>query len=159
MRFNKRTLAGVALGAFALSFGVAACGGDDSSGGGGSDEKYVANMCKAVKDFGVSFADISSKAATAKSEDDVIKLLVAPLENVAKAFKNAGPPSDIKDAHNAAVKQLDEAVADVKKNGAKSTKFANFETPKLSPAASARLDAVAAKNQDCKDADFNFGSQ
>lgn len=163
MLLKKAILGGLAGAAIALSLGASACAGDDDSstgavggGGTGSDEKYVATVCSAFKDFSAALDDLGSKAATAKNEDDLAKLVVAPLENVTKALKGAKPPADVKTSHDGLVKNLEEAVADVKKNGAKATKFDSLSAPVLPADVSARLDKEVAKNKDCAAAGFTF---
>ena len=162
MTFRTKLFGVAATGVLAISLAAAACGDDgssSSSSGGSGDEKYVAVMCTAFKDFGDGVGKAVAGAGAAKSEDDSAKLLVAPLEKLAAALGKANPPGDVKKAHEQIITQIKEVAADVKKNGAKSTKLNDLDSPKLSAAAEARLNALADKNKECSDSGFSFGSE
>lgn len=163
MTFRRTILAGLVPCVLGLTLLLAACGGDDDSGdsggstssGTGSDEKYVAVVCKAFADFG----DATTKAikpSSIKNEDDAIKALVGPIEDLVAAMAKASPPKDAKASHDETVKVFRAAAADLKKNGSKSTAFQDLETPKMDKDVSDRLDKVAAKNKDCQEADVTF---
>lgn len=165
MTFRRTILAGLVPGVLGLTLLLAACGGDDDDSGGsggstssgtGSDEKYVAVVCKAFSDFGDATTKAVSNAGSIKNEDDAVKALVGPIEDLVSAMAKASPPRDAKASHDETVKVFRAAVADLKKNGAKSTAFQDLETPKMDQTVSDRLDKIAAKNKDCQEADVTF---
>ena len=166
MTLRRILLAGIVPSLLGLALMFAACGGDDdgssggsggsTSAGAGSDEKYVAAVCKAFKNFGDATQKAVKNAGNIKNEDDIVKALTGPIDDLVGAMSKASPPKDAKAAHDETVKVFKAALADLKKNGAKSTAFTDIETPKMEQAVSDRLDKVAAKNKDCKDADISF---
>ena len=84
-------VATLALGAMAF----AACGGDDddsssggstSSGGNGTDEKFVADICKAGANFSDAVQKLLSDPTKLASEGDAAKALAGPMDDFANAF-------------------------------------------------------------------------
>jgi hypothetical protein len=141
----------------------AACGGDDDSGGSsgggtGSDEKFVSDICKAGAQFSKDIDSVTKDLSGASSEKDIAVKFAKPFETFANAFSNAKPPSDLKQWHSDASKQLKDAVAALKKGDTESGLFAG-DNPFPEPPQNAqdRLEKIAEKNKDCQDADFTFG--
>lgn len=176
MKFRMWAGMAVFLGALLL----AACGGggdDDTSsssgtstggsGGGGdssvkvnnstgSDEKFVADVCKAYKTFADDLSKAQANAANVKNEADAAKLFSDPLEKLVAAFAKASPPKDLKEWHAAAAKQMSDTVASLKKGGDLSA-FGDVAALADPPQdAIDRLTKIADKNQDCKDSSFSF---
>ncbi len=155
------SVATLALGAMAFS----ACGGDDddggssssSSGGTGSDEKFVADICKAGAQFSKDLEKASANLGNASDPKKAAEALADPFEDFAKAFDKAKPPKDLKDWHDQASKKLNEAVAALKKGDLESDIFTGEPFPDPPKEASDRLTKIAENNKDCKDADFSFG--
>ena len=146
-----------------VSLAVAACGGGDddggSSGGGGgtgSDAKFVADICKAGKTFSDDLTKLLSGSTTDPSK--AIEQIAKPFEAFAKAFDKANPPSDLKQWHNDATKSLNEVVKKMKGGDQEEILSALDGDPFPEPpkSASDRMQKVAEKNQDCKDANFTF---
>ncbi len=168
MKLRKWTLyLGVATMALSASI-FAACGGggddDDDDGGSapsgatGTDEKFVADICKAgakfAKDLEKVFADISALSDEKKAAEALAK----PFEELSNAFSKAKPPSDLKDWHKDASSKLKEAVAALKKGDTESDIFAaDSPIPDPPKGSRDRLNKVAANNKDCQDTDFTFG--
>lgn len=150
---------------------LAACGGDDSSSGPsssgpsksgniatGSDENYVADLCKATKKFSDDLAAATKDPDKLQGADDIGKLLGPPFEAFAKSVAKAKPPSDLKDYHSQVVKTLNDAAAKIKTSNDLSALSSLGDTsfPEPPQAAQDRLQKVADKNNDCKDAGFAF---
>jgi hypothetical protein len=153
-------LAITSLSIIALAF--AACGGDDdggssgTSGATGSDEKFVADICKAGKTFSDEITKLSSSITDPSKAADAF---AKPFETFAKAFAKAAPPKDLKSWHDDASKSLNDIVKKLK-GGDLEEAFSAFDGdpfPDPPKSASDRLTKVAEKNKDCKDADFTFG--
>lgn len=148
----------IALGA---SF-FAACGGDDDDGGGGggatgSDEKFVADICKAGAKFSKDLESVSSNISSTDPKEIAAKF-AKPFEDFSNAFSKARPPKDLADWHKDASAKLKDAVAQLKKGDAESGFFAGDEPfPDPPKNAADRLEKIAGKNKDCQDADFSFG--
>jgi hypothetical protein len=150
---------------------AAACGDDDddstssgsnsnasSSGATGSDEKFVADICKAGKKFSDDLAGLGN--GTAQTDPSkILSQLSGPFQDLANAFRDAKPPSDLKQWHEDASDKLDELAKGIKDGKDLDALDSLGEEPFPEPPAGAadRLQKVAEKNQDCKDADFSFG--
>lgn len=120
----------------------------------GTDEKYVAALCKSAAEFLDSFSKLQASAATATSEDDILKAFTKPMEEWIKDMKDAKPPSDLKDYHEKTVAAMEKAL-----NGMKSgdpNALSNFDIGDPPKGAAERLQAAADKNKDCQDAQINF---
>lgn len=145
----------VALGAMLL----AGCGGGDggSGGGTGSDEKFVADICKAGLNFTKALEDVFKDPAALADEEKALEKLADAFEDFANAFAKANPPSDLKDWHSEASKQLKDGVQQIKDGDVESGIFAG-DSPFPEPPAEAgdRLTKVAESNEDCIEADFAF---
>ncbi len=154
MQFHRIRLAAFLVPVLMAAALFAACGGGDGDGGGtGSDEKFVADICKAGATFQEDLTKVFGELASADSEEEAVKLIAEPFETFAKAFKAAKPPADLKDWHSEASKSLDDAVKALK---AGNTDAAIFEqdSPFPEPPASAqeRLQKIADGNPDCQEA-------
>lgn len=150
----------VALGGLAI--GLTACGGGSStssSGGSastGGDEQYVATLCAGWATFAKSLGALMPKLVDAESEDATKKVaqeMVAPFETFASDMSKAKPPADVKSYHDQFVKAL-KSVSGELKNGKVDSAFYTAYLPKPSPEVKARLDRLAAANQDCQGAGF-----
>jgi hypothetical protein len=153
---------------------LAACGGDDdddgggggnstttsgggnitTSGGTGSDEDFVADICKAGKQFAADFQTALKDLGTNASDPNKIaEKLTKPVEDFVKAFAKAKPPKDLKDWHEQATSQMNLLVKNLKENNDFSA-FEEQDQPFPDPPANAeeRLSKVAEKNKDCQDA-------
>ena len=154
-----------------LALVLAACGGDDdssdsssgdsSSGGSiatGSDEKYVADICKAAAQFFDEVQKATSSASASASEEDVMKAFQKPFETFASNLEKAKPPKDLKDWHAQAVKQIKSFAEAIKKGDFEA--LANSENVFPDPPQDVvdRLEKIAASNTDCQRADVTFGS-
>ena len=137
---------------------LGACGGDSDGGGGGgtgSDEKFVADICKAGAQFQDDLTKLFASLANVQSEEEAVKKLAEPFESFAKSFKTAKPPSDLKQWHSEASKSLDEAVAAMKKGDANAAIFQQDSPfPEPPKGAEERLSKIAAANADCQKADL-----
>ena len=153
--------------ALTASFGFVACGGDDdddgggdsggSSGGTGSDEKYVGDLCKATLVFSKAIEKVTADPSKLNNASDISKAFADPFEDYAKSVSKAKPPKDLKQFHDDVVKTLNEAAKAMKSGGdldALSSLGGDFPEPPK--AAQDRLQKVADKNKDCKEADFSF---
>lgn len=148
------TAAGV-LAVTSMMLVFTACGGDSSSGGTGTDEAYVSSVCKAMLKFSDSLNAMDPTKL--KSEDDAIKAITGPFDQLLKDLKAAKPPKDVKSYHDEVVATFQKANDQIKKNKDMSA-LTDAETPEPPPAAiKDRLQKIADKNADCKKADFNFG--
>jgi len=173
MSFRKALVWGLisaaAIAAVAL---FAACGDDDNSsksssngspssgqlnGGTGSDEQYVSTFCKAAAKFTDDIANATKDPSKLADPTAAANLLVTPLQDYVNALKQAKPPSDAKDFHNAVVKALDDALTSLKTTHDISS-FASVGEDLPTPPASVsdRLQKVAEKNSDCQKAGFDF---
>ncbi|MBI5947668.1 MAG: hypothetical protein HY875_05995 [Chloroflexi bacterium] len=172
--FRRWALILPAMLAVVAAFALVACGGDDDdddtggSGGDtggnvqtGSDEKYVGQICKAMKTFTTSL-DAATKDLSSASNGDVDKLLekmAAPFDQLAKDFGKANPPKDMKDWHVAATKALQDIAKSLKDAKGLDALDALGEDPFPEPPAGVeeRLSKLADNNADCKAAQFDFG--
>ncbi len=170
-RFRRWALLLPAMLAIAAAFALVACGGgdDDDDGGDsggdvqatGSDEKYVGQICKAMKTFSVSLekasADLSS--GSAGDVDKLLEKMAAPFEQLARDFSKANPPKDMKDWHTAATKALNDIAKALKDAKGLEALSALGDNPFPEPPAGVeeRLSKIADSNKDCKDAAFDFG--
>ncbi|MCZ2108009.1 MAG: hypothetical protein LC118_00295 [Dehalococcoidia bacterium] len=152
----------------AISLTAVACGGDDDSSsssssssdskpssGTGGDEQYVATICKAA----VKMQDSMDKVDLTKIEsvDDAVKAMTGPLDQFIKDIKNAKPPKDAKEYHEAVVKKMSDAVASLKKDKDAAAFGEGFgDMPEPPAAVKERLQKVAKDNADCQKADFTF---
>lgn len=164
MKFRKLALylgvATIALGATMF----AACGGDDDDDGGstsgatGSDEKFVADICKAGVTFSKDLEKVMKDAASLSDEKKAAQALADPFEDFANAFSKAKPPKDLSEWHKDASSKLKEAVKALKDGDLESDIFTQ-DSPFPDPPkeASERLTKVAEGNKDCQEADFTFG--
>ena len=167
MKFKKFGLWSL-MAALALtaSLGLAACGGGDDdddggsgggSGGTGSDEKYVSDLCKATLDFSKAIEKVSSDPSKLSSAGDISKAFSGPFEDYAKAISKANPPKDLKEYHNQVVKTLNDASKAMKGGGGLEGLAAlGNDFPEPPQATQDRLQKIADKNKDCKDADLSF---
>ncbi|WP_322796396.1 hypothetical protein [Tepidiforma sp.] len=155
--FHRTKLLGLAGAAALALLGGAACGGG-GGGGTGSDEEFVADVCKAGAQFQKDLEAAFTKMASADSQEDAVKAVAEPFEKFANAFKDANPPSDLKEWHKEASNSLDDAVAALKKGNMDAEIFSS-DTPFPDPPAGAaeRLQKIAENNKDCQDADLFFG--
>ncbi len=140
---------------------LGACGGDDdddsgSSGGTGSDEKFVADICKAGATFAKAMDGLQKELASETDLGKVAEKASKPFENFSKDFAKANPPKDLKAWHD--------DTSDALKTAAKGLKDGNFDalgedliTEPPGDAAD-RLAKVAEGNKDCQEADIAFGS-
>lgn len=144
----------VVLGALVLG----ACGGGSNGGGGGgtgSDEKFVADICKAGAQFQDDLTKLFANLANVQSEEEAVKKLAEPFESFSKSFTAAKPPSDLKQWHSEASKSLDEAVAAMKKGNTNAAIFQQDSPfPEPPKGAEERLSKIAAGNADCQKADL-----
>ena len=163
MSFKKWTLyaclATVALGGTLF----AACGGDDDDSGGstsgatGSDEKFVADICKAGANFSDAVTKLLSDPTKLSDEKSAAKAMAGPMDDFANAFSKAKPPSDLKSWHSDASKALKDAAKELK-DGKTDGSFFSGESPIGDPPKEAadRMTKIADKNKDCQDASFDF---
>jgi hypothetical protein len=157
--------------AIVAAFALVACGGDDDDASGdsggsqatGSDEKYVGQICQAMKTFTVSLdkatADISSSGSAA-DVDKLLEKMAAPFEQLAKDFSKANPPKDMKDWHTAATKALSDVAKSLKDAKGLEALSALGDDPFPPPPAGVeeRLSKIADSNKDCQEASFTgFG--
>lgn len=159
----------------ALAVLFAACGGDDDDGddGGsdsgssvqtGSDEKYVADMCKAFNNYAEGLTKALASFAKADSEADIEKMLksiIDPTEDFAKAFSKMKPPADLKDWHAATAKALSAQVKSLKDaEGLDSldalADVGDIPMGEMPPNIEERLTKIADGNKDCQAANL-FG--
>lgn len=145
----------VALGA--TLFGACGGGDDGGSGGTGSDEKFVADICKAGLDFSKALEEVFKDPSALTDEDKAIEKLGDAFEDFANAFAKAKPPADLKDWHSEASKQLKDGVKQIKDGNLEGGIFAG-DSPFPEPPAEAgdRLSKIAENNKDCQEADFSF---
>lgn len=130
---------------------TAACGGGGSAG---SDEDYVAAICKAQQSFQAALERLSQDRSIG-SEQEAVAALIPAVEQLAKDFKAAKPPADVKDYHNKVAKALEDGAKALKKD----KNLANLDAldPGPPPAeAGQRLQALADDNADCTFAGFRF---
>jgi len=158
-------VATLAIGAMAFT----ACGGDDDDGGGGdsgssssggtgSDEKFVADICKAGAKFSKDLEKATANLGNSTDPKKAAQSLAEPFEDFSNAFAKAKPPKDLKEWHDAAADKLKEAAASLKKGDLEADIFTQDEPfPDPPKEASDRLTKIADKNKDCQDADFSFG--
>ncbi len=161
--------------ALPMALGVlfAACGGDDDddddggdSGSGssvqtGSDEKYVADMCKAYNTYATALTKAMLSIEEKDSEDAgaLLKAFVGPMEDFAKAYAKMKPPADIKDWHVSSAKALSDQVKALK-DAKDLSAFENIgESPvgDMPAGAEERLTKLADKNKDCAAVGGLFG--
>lgn len=156
MKLRKFALLGIAPLVLAAAF-VAACGGGDGDGGGtGSDEAYVAAVCKAGAKFQEDlFAALGTMDFDAPEEDQ-LKAFEEPFKNFADSLNKAKPPADLKAWHENAVKTINTMVSDIRNGNMDALEGEEDPLGDPPPAAAARLQAIAEKNQECIDADFTF---
>lgn len=156
-----------------LALVFAACGGDDDDDGGnggdsssggsvatGSDEKYVADICKAASQFFEDLQKITQDAASSGSvdESELMKKFQKPFENFASNLEKAKPPKDLQDWHAQAVKQIKSYSEAIKKGDTEALENSEDVFPEPPQAVTDRLEKVAASNKDCQEADVTFGS-
>jgi hypothetical protein len=166
MRFRKTaaTAFGGLFAATAILLAAACGGGDDDGGSGGSrgagnDERYVADICKAGKAFQEDFFAALAGVGSSQDPNKVVEALAKPLEEFAKAFDRANPPSDLKTWHEQTAKQLKDVVKQFKDSDNLDDLGEAFDEDLISspPAGAAeRLQRIAESNKDCQDAGFNF---
>jgi len=145
----------VALGAVVL----AGCGGDDDGGGSGSDEDYVGAICKAGLTFSKDLEKAFSDTSLLSDEDKAMDKLADIFEEFADDFAKAKPPSDLKEWHEDAVKELKAGVKSLKEGDMESGIFAGDSPfPEPPEDVAERLSKVAEGNKDCEEADFSFGA-
>ena len=153
-------LAGLVPAALGASI-FAACGGDDdddsggSSGGTGSDEAYVSDICAAGAKFAKDI-DAASKNISSSDPAKIAESFAKPFSDFAKAFDKAKPPKDLADWHSQAEKQLNDAAKALKDGNTDADIFGESALPDPPKAAADRLQKIAEKNDDCKDANFDF---
>jgi len=131
---------------------LGACGGGGSGGtGSGSDEKFVADICKAGAQFQDDLTKLFANLANIQSEEEAAKKIAEPFETFAKSFKAAKPPADLKQWHSDSSKSLDEAVAALKKGNTNAAIFQQDSPfPEPPKGAEERLSKIAANNTDCQ---------
>ncbi len=150
MRFQRLKFGAALLPAVLAASLLGACGGSSEGGGTGSDEKFVADVCKAGAKFQDDLTGLIAKLATIQSETDAAKEVARPFEEFAVSFKKAKPPADLKEWHTEAGKSLDRAVAALKKGD--TSAFDGDPFPEPPSGAADRLNKVAEKNADCQKA-------
>lgn len=161
MQFHRIRLAAFLVPALMAAALFASCGGDgdgNSGGGTGSDEKFVADICKAGAKFQADMEKAFPQMVNAKSEEEAIKIIIEPFETMAKSFKAAKPPADLKEWHAEASKAFDDAVKALKSGNTDSALFES-DSPFPDPPAAAqeRLQKIAEKNDDCQKAGTFLG--
>ena len=138
----------------------ASCGGDDDDGGGGgggtgSDEKFVADFCKAAAKFSEDLDKLDPSKIT--DVDKIGETLAEPFEDFSDSFAKLKPPSDLKEWHEDASKALKDTVKALKDGDFENTLDDN-PFPEFPEKAAERLSKVAEKNDDCKDAEIDLTS-
>jgi len=139
----------------ALAVATAACDGDDN-GGSGSDEDYVAAICAAQLKFQQAGEDLEDELAAVENEEDAIDLILGPLGELISDFEDANPPGDAEAYHNLVVDSFREMERTLQEEKSIAALDELEELPDPPADVSARLDAIAAENQDCIDAGFTF---
>lgn len=145
----------------------ASCGGDDddnggddgggsSSGGTGSDEKFVADLCKAAAKFSTDLEKIDPSKVT--DVDKIGETLAKPFEDFSNSFAKLKPPSDLKEWHSDASKALKDSVKALKGGDFENMLDDSSPFPELPKSAADRLTKIADKNDDCKDAEIDLSS-
>ena len=125
-------------------------GGGASAPGSGSEKAYVAELCKASKDFQTAMTKITADPSKLSDQSAAMKAFTEPFENFANAVSKAKPPSDVKDYHNQVVKVLNDTVAKLKKGdpaALQSLGDTNIPTPPAN--ISDKYDKLAKDNPDC----------
>ncbi|MGE0598505.1 MAG: hypothetical protein AB7J35_01595 [Dehalococcoidia bacterium] len=137
-----------------------ACGGDDddggSGGGTGSDEKFVADICKAGAKFSEAMDKLQKDLSSETDFTKIAEKAAQPFEDFANDFSKANPPSDLKEWHDSTSDALKTAVKGLK-DGDFSALDENLISEPPGDAAN-RLAKVAEDNKDCQEADLNFDS-
>jgi len=157
MNFRKLGLyvgiAPVVLGATLLS----GCGG---GGGDANDEDFVSDICGAFADFSEALEKVQSdpeKLAEAASDPDKLSaLFVEPYEDLANAFADANPPSDLEDWHEEASKAMKDQVQALKDGEDVDEIFSGDPFPEAPSGPDERLSKVAENNEDCEEAGLAF---
>lgn len=161
MKLRKLAFLGIAplaLGAALLG----ACGDDDDGGsgggGGGNDEDYVAAICKAGKSFQEDIFAALEDIDLDASEEEQMEAFVGPFEDFANAIEDARPPSDLRDWHGDVVDAINNMVKELKDGNLEALEDSDDPIGDPPAGAADRLQAIADKNPDCQEADFDFGS-
>lgn len=158
MNFPLRIISGLTLCAMGGAL-LSACGGGDGASAdaeSGSDEAYVAAFCEATATFGAAVISAIETLLTDDDDETAAKALAGPVEAFAAELKKAKPPKDVKSAHEAILSQLTRAVKDLKAGKNPADISDPSALPDLDEAVSARLNAVAAKDQVCVDEGVDF---
>jgi hypothetical protein len=146
------------LAVLALPLAIA-CGDDDDDGAGGSagsDEDYVAAVCAAQRRFQDTLADLEEELGSDAEEDVVAEAIVEPMEQLVEDMRDADPPADVAERHGQLVDIFEATVDDIRETGTLAA-FDTMEEPPPAPAeVTARLDAIAADNEDCQEIGFTF---
>lgn len=132
---------------------------DDSGSGGGSDEEeYVADICSAMDDFGNELtAILTNPENTEKSEEEALELFEEPFENLANALRDADPPGDVDEFHQALVDNMDDVLEKIRDGDiAALEEIGSVELPTPSADVQSKYEAIAEDNPDCAAADI-FG--
>jgi hypothetical protein len=152
-----------------------ACGGGDDDDGGssgdggsssfssgtGSDKEYVEDICKAGSKFAEDLQKATQNitAAQATDEKKLAEVMEKPFANFVEALKDAKPPSDLKDWHADAVKQLQAILTAIKSGDFEALENNDEPFPEPPAGAAERLQKIAADNDDCQDAEIDFSGE
>lgn len=132
------------------SSGGSSSGGGASAPGSGSEKAYVADLCKASKDFQTAMTKLTSDPSKLSDQNAAMKAFAEPFENFANAVSRAKPPSDVKDYHNQVVKALQDVVAKLKKGDPEALNSLGDTAIPTPPASlSDKYDKLAKDNKDC----------
>lgn len=128
--------------------GFSACFG---GGGSGSDESFVRALCEAQTELSDGVDEAVAAAGSQTDPQKTIDLLIPPLEDYVEAFKDADPPDDLKDWHEASGEQIEGAVEKFKEERtlASLEGFEDSPVPDPPAAAKARLRAAAVEVEEC----------
>ena len=157
-------LLGIAPFALGATF-FAACGGDDDDGGGGggggsgSDEDFVDGLCAAFKDFEDDFSKLLENPEDLANEDDAAEAMAEPFGKLADAFGDLNPPNDLEDWHKDASEALDKVAEQLKDGNFDESLFEDDPLEEPPGDAQERLQKLADDNEDCKEANFDFGTE
>jgi hypothetical protein len=131
---------------------IAGCGGGDSEG---NDEDYVKAMCESTD----SMTDLLGVVLAASLSDDDEKAadeVADAMEEWANAIDDANPPADAKEAHEAIVSGLRDAIKALRDGDADvESAFDELDSaPEPPQAVQDRLSEVAENTPECDGANF-----
>ena len=143
---HKRKLVFLSLALAGPSF--SACFGGDGTG---SDESFVRALCEAQTELSAGVDEAVTAAGGQTDPQKTIDLLIPPLEAYVDAFRDADPPEDLKEWHDASADQIEAAVERFKdeRTLASLEGFEDSPVPDPPTAAKARLRAAAADVEQC----------